>query len=89
MMAESDSPVRTPGYDRFREVAGTVGEDSWELFAAIQNLNPYAADMRKELLDHLDELQRRLAEEHSRESAEDRRDPDGKGKSRAGARDSG
>jgi len=63
MMEESDSPVRTPGYDRFREVAGTVGEDSWELFVAIQNLNPYAADMRAELLGHLDRLQRRLEEE--------------------------
>lgn len=62
MLQESTSPVRTPGYDRFRIVAETVGEDSWELFVAIQNLNPYAAEMRAELLGHLHELQRRLEE---------------------------
>jgi len=68
----SESPVRTPGYNLFREVAETVGDDSWELFTAIQNLNPYAADMRAELLGHLDELQRSLA----RESGEATEAPD-------------
>ncbi len=62
-MERSDSPVRTPGYNQFREVAETVGDDTWELFSAIQNLNPYAAKMRAELLGHLEELQRRLAQE--------------------------
>ena len=61
----SESPVRTPGYNLFREVAETVGEDSWELFTAIQNLNPWAADMRAELLGHLEDLQRMLADEAS------------------------
>jgi prephenate dehydrogenase len=62
-LEESTSPVRTPGYDHFREVADTVGRDTWELFAAIQNLNPHAAAMRTELLGHLAELQQRLADE--------------------------
>lgn len=62
-LEKSESPVRTPGYNLFREVAETVGEDSWELFEAIQNLNPYAADMRAELMRHLEELQSRLAAE--------------------------
>ncbi len=62
-LEESASPVRTPGYDHFREVADTVGRDTWELFTAIQNLNPYAAEMRAELLGHLNELQARLSEE--------------------------
>lgn len=62
-LEESDSPVRTPGYDQLRDVADTVGADSWELFTAIQNLNPYAAEMREELLRHLSELQRRLGAE--------------------------
>ncbi len=57
------SPVRTPGYNQFREVAETVGEDTWELFTAIQNLNPYAAEMRAELLGHLSRLQERLQQE--------------------------
>ncbi len=60
---ESTSPVRTPGYNQFREVAETVGEDTWELFTAIQNLNPYAAAMRAELLGHLSDLQDRLRRE--------------------------
>lgn len=64
-MEKSSSPVRTPGYNQFREVAETVGEDTWELFTAIQNLNPYAAEMRAELLDHLSRLQERLQQESS------------------------
>jgi len=60
-LEESESPVRTPGYNLFREVAETVGDDSWELFFAIQSLNPYAAGMRDELLGHLQDLQQRLA----------------------------
>lgn len=59
---ESTSSIRTPGYDSLREVADTVGQDSWELFEAIQNLNPYAAETRDELMEHLGELRRRLAE---------------------------
>jgi prephenate dehydrogenase len=62
-LEQSESPVRTPAYNRFREVADTVSEDSWELFSAIQNLNPYAAGMRAELLARLSELQERLAED--------------------------
>jgi len=65
MLDKSKSPVRTPGYNLFREVAETVGQDSWELFTAIQSLNPYAADMRAELLGHLDDLQERLGEAHA------------------------
>lgn len=60
---KSSSPIRTPGYNLFREVAETVGEDSWELFTAIQNLNPHAAEMRGELMRHLQDIQTRLAEE--------------------------
>ena len=63
MLDESASPIRTPGYDHFREVAETVGRDTWELFAAIQNLNPYASEMRAELLRNLNDLQRRLADD--------------------------
>ena len=57
----SESAVRTPGYNHLRNVAETVGEDSWELFTAIQNINPYARDMRSSLMRHMEELQERLA----------------------------
>lgn len=69
-LEESTSPVRTPGYNQFREVAETVGEDTWELFTAIQNLNPYAAAMRAELLDHLSRLQERLQQETDDDDAQ-------------------
>ena len=62
-LEKSESPIRTPAYTLFREVAKTVGEDTWELFTAIQNLNPHAADMRAELMRHLQDIQSRLAEE--------------------------
>ena len=70
-MERSESPVRTPGYLKFRDVAETVGDDTWELFSAIQNLNPYAADMRAELLGHLADMQERLAEETGAEADDD------------------
>ncbi|MCH6551119.1 MAG: hypothetical protein IH804_03785 [Planctomycetes bacterium] len=49
-LEKSESLIRTPGYNLFREVAETVGEDTWELFTAIQNLNPHAAGTRAELM---------------------------------------
>ena len=57
----SDSAIRTPGYEHLREVAETVGEDSWELFSAIQNINPYAREMRDRLMRHLEDVEQRLA----------------------------
>ena len=51
-----------PDYDHLRHIADTVGADSWELFAAIQNCNPYAAEVREEMLRNLQELQQRLAD---------------------------
>jgi prephenate dehydrogenase len=69
-LEESASPVRTPGYNQFREVAETVGEDTWELFTAIQTLNPYAAEMRAELLGHLTRLEERLRQESGDDAQE-------------------
>lgn len=57
----SDSPIRTPAYDWLQDVARTVADDSWELFAAIQNLNPWAGEVRRELLERLRRLDERLA----------------------------
>jgi prephenate dehydrogenase len=65
-MDKSDSPVRTSGYDLLRTVAGTVGEDSWGLFEAIQSLNPYTAAVREELLARLMMLHERLEKEQRR-----------------------
>lgn len=86
-LEESRSPVRTPGYDQLRHVAETVGADSWELFAAIQNLNPYSAEVRKELLYHLEELQQRLTE-YGQPSSQASANDAAEGSGAAGASDS-
>lgn len=65
LLEESESPIRTPAYEHLLSVANTVREDTWELFAAIENLNPYALDMRRRLLDRLHELEARLAADPS------------------------
>ncbi len=53
--------IRTPAATLLREVERIVEADSWELFAAIETVNPYAAEMRRELRERLEELERRLA----------------------------
>lgn len=55
--------VRTPAFDRLLEAAAIVGDDSWELFASIQGLNPHATFLRRRLLDELGRLETRLAAE--------------------------
>lgn len=72
-LAESDSPIRTAAYDHLLEVSRMVGEDTWDLFAAIQNLNPYAAAVRSELVEVITRLEERLADDptaRTRASAE-------------------
>ena len=56
-----DSRIRTPASGLLREVSRIVGSDSWELFAAIETLNPYAADMRREVRRRFERLDARLA----------------------------
>ena len=58
----ADYPIRTPAADALHEAARTVGNDSWELFCAIQNLNPYAAESRNEMRRRLAEIDAGLAE---------------------------
>ena len=61
--------VRTPAAELLRRVAALVGEDSWELFAAIQTLNPHARGMRRRLAERLAELQARLTADRLAEPA--------------------
>lgn len=56
----ADHPIGTPAAERLREVARIVGDDSEELFHAIQELNPYARQMRRELRERLETLDRGL-----------------------------
>jgi len=55
-----DTGVTTYAADLLREVEEIVAGDSWELFAAIQTLNPYAAEARAALRASMDELDARL-----------------------------
>lgn len=56
----ADFPITTLAARRLREAARLVGEDSGELFAAIQKANPYALEMRRHLRQRLDELDREI-----------------------------
>ena len=56
----ADSGVTTYAAELLREVEEIVAGDSWELFAAIQTLNPFAAEARAELRDSLARLDARL-----------------------------
>lgn len=56
----ADFPIATPASKRLRDVARIVGDDSRELFAAIQKINPYALQMRRRLRERLDELDREI-----------------------------
>lgn len=55
--------IRTPAATFLREVERIVEADSWELFAAIETLNPYATEMRRQLRERLDEIEERLSAE--------------------------
>jgi prephenate dehydrogenase len=40
-----DEQLKTPSYQHLLELCGLIGSDTFELFAAIQTLNPYANDV--------------------------------------------
>ena len=54
------SPMSTKGYVKLQEFSATVLSDSWDLFLTIQNGNPYAAEVRRALLDELQRLEKLL-----------------------------
>lgn len=58
----SASPIRTPGYDRLRRVARTVGGDTLELFQAIQELNPHTPEVRRRFREALGAVDAQLDE---------------------------
>lgn len=57
------SPIATPGYAKLREILQFVRHDSWQLFADIQNSNPFAADARRRFLDALIETEAETMED--------------------------
>lgn len=55
-----DYRLTTPAARLMQAATRMVHSDSWELFEAIQTLNPYAAEVRAALRTHLDEIDIRL-----------------------------
>ena len=53
-------PIGTPAAHQLRDMATTVASDSWELFVAIQHLNPHAAGMRRRLREVFAQVDARL-----------------------------
>ncbi len=54
--------TETFSYKHLVELKDLLKDDSWELFKTIQNYNPYAKKMRKDFLDMLKYLNKKLTE---------------------------
>ena len=55
-----DYETSTFSYHQLVELTDLLREDSWELFRTIQEGNPYAEEVRKELMSELGSLEKRL-----------------------------
>lgn len=60
MVDVKDYPTATKSYRHLIELRDLLKDDSWELFTTIQSENPYAAEVRREFLAALQELEERL-----------------------------
>lgn len=56
-----ETPMATVAYQRLLAMKANLQHDSWELFAAIENENPYAGEVRALLRNKLEDLERRLS----------------------------
>ena len=54
--------ISTPDYANLLHMMEKVTNDTWELFVDMQNLNPYAAVERQQLLENLTILQNKIEE---------------------------
>ncbi len=57
------SLMATKAYEKLQEFASIVLSDSWDLFLTIQKGNPYADELRQQLLCELNELEDKLTRE--------------------------
>ncbi len=53
--------IDTLGYRKMLEVMGQTCNDSWQLFLDLQNYNPYAMKMRKDLDASIAKINRELS----------------------------
>jgi prephenate dehydrogenase len=56
----TDSPFKTPGFDRLLRMVEMMRHDSTELFQDMNRLNPFAAEERRRLLESLLQIHREL-----------------------------
>ncbi len=54
------SPFGTFAYDHLCKIVELLGGDSWELFETIELGNPFAQEIRREFIENLQKLERRL-----------------------------
>jgi prephenate dehydrogenase len=59
-MGIPDTKLKTRTYQHLFEIEQIVNKDTDELFLTIQHENPYADDVREELLKHLQDIDREL-----------------------------
>jgi prephenate dehydrogenase len=58
-----DEQLKTPSYQHLLELCALIGGDSFELFSAIQTLNPYAAEVAESFVAQARSLLDRVAAE--------------------------
>ena len=58
-----DEQLKTPSYQHLLELCALIGGDTFELFSAIQTLNPYAADVAEAFVTQARSLLDRVAAE--------------------------
>jgi prephenate dehydrogenase len=60
-----DEQLKTPSYQHLLELCALIGGDTFELFSAIQTLNPYAAEVAESFVTQARSLLNRVAAEKS------------------------
>ncbi len=55
-----DQKIATPDYSSLLRINYLVNNDTWELFMDMQKLNPYAKEMREELMESLKKLNQKI-----------------------------
>ena len=57
-----EQEIETPDYEAFLRLKNLVVNDTWQLFFDMQTYNPYARLQRNLLLTHLQDIERKIAE---------------------------
>lgn len=61
-LGTTELAIDTKGYRRLMKILETVENDSWQLFVDMNKYNPYSKTTRKEFLDSLSKVDKRITE---------------------------